>query len=122
MGTVIVDVMTLFGNPPPAGTAQTLTEQWGFLNFLVNESSWAQTRQWIYFGPGQSHPLPVPSEDLPLLWESNFDSLAEYQAHWVVQGGRWGAASGASVLFGEQCDRGERKPCDNGSSGDGAGR
>lgn len=91
IGTAIVDIMTMFGNPPPAGTAQTLTERLYFLNFLVNEALWSRIRQTIYFGPGQFHPLPVASEDLPVLWESNFDSLEEYQADWVVQEGRFGA-------------------------------
>ena len=86
LGTIVVDLLAAVGITTPAGAAQfaPLPLPAGV------ESTWLQIRQRIYFGGGRPHPLAVSSQDLPILWQSDFNSIDDLHSNWVVQEGRWG--------------------------------
>ncbi|WP_236950163.1 family 16 glycosylhydrolase [Mycobacterium sp. MS1601] len=113
VGTMIVDVMTWIGLPPPPSAARLLPI--GLPGFV--ESFWVSLRTQMYRTPGQpAQPGGPPepgqpqqpeqpgsglpnSSDLPLVWETNFTSIDEALKYWGVQTGRWGQSAGENQYY-----------------------
>ncbi|MCV7183280.1 glycoside hydrolase family 16 protein [Mycolicibacterium murale] len=84
------------------------------------ESFWVSLRTQMYGsnpGPNPGNPGPNPgdpgnpgnpgtpgtglpdTEDLPLVWETNFTSIEEALKYWGVQTGRWGQSAGENQYY-----------------------
>ncbi|WP_395306716.1 family 16 glycosylhydrolase [Mycobacterium sp. AMU20-3851] len=102
VGTVIVDLLNVvglrLGLPVPGQFARLLP----IAVPSQFEVFWFTARRNIYGSPG-SNPggpgNPGNPGQLPLIWETNFDSEEEAARYWTYHTGRWGASAGDKQYY-----------------------